>query len=583
MEPAHTFHQSDSRLEGEAFGGGGRGRLSRSQALVSALVLAALSLAYVRIFFGVDFADEAWYAANSYRYVLGDRPYVDEKNVTQQTSSVLLYPFTWAWSTAIGREGIILYFRHLYVGFCLALAAVLWLALHRIVPGRAYLPVAATMPVALLPLGIPSLSYNTLACGGFLAGSFGVLAACLRSSPALAAGSALLHGVAVFAYPPLILPVTVQLGLAAGFLRPGRRVLVALAAPVAASCLGLLALFLSAGVGVVRGAVSDSSEYIGHAGGGEKLHQVVEGVSEGFPWGLVAVVLILLAWLLRSRVPSLAAFLLVLLVVAAKPPGEVTTATSTMLVGNYSLLAVGLYPFIRGSPYARPLLAAVWLPAIAAGTLVAYSSANGAINFGLGSAPGAVVTLLFVAAATEQILGRAGPARAVSVAAVSLVLGVLFVLQWLDVYRDGPIGEMTVRIEEGPYKGLRTTPIKMRFLDEVAGVVEPLDESSSVLFYDEFPAGYLLTRARPRTSLVWTHPAGVYANYKVAGYRAILFAHFRRTEPPDFVVQVRRGPLQGAWLWRVPYVDGDPMMSFLARRYEPVGGRNLVLYARAAG
>ncbi len=59
-------------------------RLGRG--LLATFVSAAIALGYWRLFYGVDFTDEAWYVAVPYRFVLGGTPYVDELSVPQTTA-----------------------------------------------------------------------------------------------------------------------------------------------------------------------------------------------------------------------------------------------------------------------------------------------------------------------------------------------------------------------------------------------------------------------------------------------------------------------------------------------------------------
>ncbi len=61
-------------------------RLARRANLI--LSVAALA-AYVRLFFGVDFTDEAFYSALPHVFSLGARPYLDELNITQNAGVLL--------------------------------------------------------------------------------------------------------------------------------------------------------------------------------------------------------------------------------------------------------------------------------------------------------------------------------------------------------------------------------------------------------------------------------------------------------------------------------------------------------------
>jgi hypothetical protein len=56
--------------------------------LFSALIL----YHFFRLFFGVDFFDEAYWVAFQWRFSLGDRPYVDERSFHQNFVSLETVP-----------------------------------------------------------------------------------------------------------------------------------------------------------------------------------------------------------------------------------------------------------------------------------------------------------------------------------------------------------------------------------------------------------------------------------------------------------------------------------------------------------
>ena len=68
---------------------------SRQSLIVLAVAAGAGALVVAtviwRIHFGVDFTDESFYVAMALRFARGDRPFVDEVNLTQ-TASWLAHP-----------------------------------------------------------------------------------------------------------------------------------------------------------------------------------------------------------------------------------------------------------------------------------------------------------------------------------------------------------------------------------------------------------------------------------------------------------------------------------------------------------
>ncbi len=103
----------------------------RSGLAIAAVVVVA-GLTYGRLYYGVDFTDEAFYVAVPYRFVLGAQPLVDETNIVQQTPALLLYPFVALWNWLVGLEGIVLYARHLHFLFTAGVAATVFVSLRRL-------------------------------------------------------------------------------------------------------------------------------------------------------------------------------------------------------------------------------------------------------------------------------------------------------------------------------------------------------------------------------------------------------------------------------------------------------------------
>ena len=98
-----------------------------------AIAIAAVAVTWRRLFFGVDLSDEGFSVALAYRMVLGAKPFVDEINPLQ-TAQFFVFPFAkvYVW-LAGGSSGIVLFARHLYLAWVVAVAAVCWLGFRRVV------------------------------------------------------------------------------------------------------------------------------------------------------------------------------------------------------------------------------------------------------------------------------------------------------------------------------------------------------------------------------------------------------------------------------------------------------------------
>jgi hypothetical protein len=140
------------------------------------LSLAVLALVCViatawRLPYGVDLGDEALNVAIPYRFVLGDRPYVDEINPTQ-SAAFFSYPFVRVFVEASGgTEGLVLFLRAAWLALTIGLAYGIFAAL-RARFGAAQALLAGLLAIVWLPLGSATLSYNTFASGLYVLGVF---------------------------------------------------------------------------------------------------------------------------------------------------------------------------------------------------------------------------------------------------------------------------------------------------------------------------------------------------------------------------------------------------------------------------
>lgn len=543
---------------------------------VALVIAAVVGLTYWRLYYGIDFTDESFYVVLPYRLVLGARPFVDETSVTQQSAALLVYPLVRAYHAIAGATGIVLFVRHLQFLLSLLVATTVAVSLRRVLDGsRAAL--VAVAAVAFVPFDIHSLSYNTLASGLFTAGCLLGFNATKEPRGLTFAAAAACGGLAAFAYPPLAGAVAVVCVTWIALAR-GRRgyatswALVALVLPVG----GLAALFGSAGVHRVVADYRNSSRYLGQGGGLDKIAAAASHQWTTFRlWYLVLIALALLALTWRRR-RAAAAVLLLLLPLLAWPPRAGFYTASLEYVAHYGWLALPLYPAVSRRPGAGALLVAVWLPALVAGSTTAYSSANGGVNFGIGFFPATIVTTVFLTWALEET----GLPRWVSTAPALCVLGMLLFTS-IPVYRDGTVNTLRARIHGGAYAGLLTSVRKRAFLTLLRRDLAGLGPRCRILFFNDFPAGYLLTDARPDTNGAWT---ATVAPADVASYQGALLRYYRRRGFPDVVVLMRRIPYGAPTSARIEhYRPGEPLLAALRqRRYRPIAVRlDYVVYLAA--
>jgi len=530
-------------------------RRSLERGALAAFALAALALGYWRIYYGVDFTDEAWYVAVPYRFVLGGKPYVDELSVPQTTTAVVLTPFVWLYHALVGRTGLILFVRHLHFLIATGVGFAVWSSLKR-AAGAGIATLAAVAAFAFVPFDIPSVSYDSLGSGLFTAGSLLGFLALSRPRARLSAGICL--GFAAFAYPPLVLAVSASCVLRLLLLRRGWRgeaigvTLPALGIPA----LGFAALGALAGPHRVASDYRRSSHFLGQAGGLAKLQLIGTHLRLTLPlWYLLAAALLCLAWTWARGWGRIAALLVVLLPLTTLPPRLTTFSTSLDFVAHAGFLALPLFLLLRKRRDAVELFLVVWVPGLVGGLVTSYSSANGGVNFGVGFFPAVIVTFVFGAWSIDGLLGARRPlalAPAATVTALLLYFGIV------PVYRDAPLSTLDARVSTGPYAGLLTNRAKRAFLVTLGRDLAGVNAGCTIAFFNDFPAGYLLTAARPDTSAVWT--ATVPRRLTFA-YHEDLVRYYARHGFPDVIVLMRTIPFAlPRSARREHYAAADPLI-----------------------
>jgi hypothetical protein len=543
-------------------------RRLRWSVLSAACVVLVVGASYWRLRYGVDFTDEAYYVAVPYRFVLGARPFVDETTTAQQTAGLLVYPLVAAYHAAFGLDAIVLFGRQLHLLFSAGVAACVFLGVRAFVATTADALIPALLAIAFVPFGLPDISYDTLGSGFFLAGSLlgiGYLAARQRRW-LVAAG--FLHGLAIFAYPTFAVPALVYLALLARVSTGrGEAVVPAFAGAAAVPVASLAAVIAQAGVGRVRTEYSQAMTFGGQGGGVRKAVTVVEDLAQTVvhaPLGLAALALVVAYW---RRRPVVAVWLLPLLPMLLVPWGDIHGSAGALdYMTIYGAVGLALFLLVGRETRLRTGFLVAFPPALVGGLATSWTSNNGAIVFGLGFAPAAVLTSLLLAAAWSRARDSAygeGAPEASSFVTGGVALMVLLALQFTYVYRDASVRRLGSEIHGGPYAGLYTTRGRKQF---VAALTTDLLRFSPpgcrILFYDNFPAGYLLSRSKPDTNAVFTLSV---APNKIPAYRQVLLRYYdAHGGLPDVVVRLTEIPGEGRGP-RSSYDPGDPLDRLVER------------------
>lgn len=540
-------------------------------------LVAVATLTYARLFFGVDFTDESYYIAVPLRFAMGARPLIDETSLVQQTSGLLLYPFFKIYISVFGFDGIVLFARHLHLLFSAAIAAAIFAALRPVWADVLLRSLLASAAVVCVPFGIHGLSYNTFGAGFLAAGMFLGFAWLFDGRRRYIVTSGLAQGLAVFVYPPLAIAVTCSFAVI--YVSSRHRVVRGLRTGVLTTAVIVMAafvFFIHEGFATLLD-ILDKTQVYGEKGGGiAKVGSVASFLSATFTQKAAAfIALILLFFCYRWRRQYAFIPLLALLVIAL-PLGSLNESwASNAFVTNFALFGPVVFLLVRHEQVARVLFAVVWLPSAVAGFITAYSSANGGPNLGIGLFPASVATLTLLALAIQRV-GTPVPGSVREIAAVASTatfVSVCLAMQYLNVYRDAPIGELTTRVRGGAFSGLLTTPDTRASLEEIETDLRAVSgKRCSIVFYDTFPAGYLLDAGKGLTNETWL---GDVPTGRRTAYQALLIEYYARNlSMPDVVVRVSRVPLGNAAGVSRAYLASEPReLLFAEPRYAVVRER----------
>ena len=146
------------------------------------------------------------------------------------------------------------------------------------------------------------------------------------------------------------------------------------------------------------------------------------------------------------------------------------------------------------------------VPAMCAGVVTAYASANGFVSAWVGVAPTVMIACIATGLSARSPVARSVGRKGVWLGAASVVVVITagLVFQWVAAYSEAPMRQLTARVQSGPYRGLLTTPERRAFVQglsaDIGAVARPSDR---IQVLGLSPAGYLLSPVPPAGASVW--------------------------------------------------------------------------------
>lgn len=477
-----------------------------SAVVLLGVTVAALAVTALRLRNGVDLGDESFYVVFPWRVVLGARPFIDDLDL-HQTAGLLTVPLVWIWLHLRGSTtSLIPFMRVMWFTFVCTVAFSGYSFMSRFMP-RALAFAASTLFVIAIPFGIPTLSYNTLGAGLLTMGLALLAMDAVDGSThwfrTLPAAVALV--IAAFAYPPLVVAACVAaVCFAIASVRKGR---LGAALTFGVAFLGLLGI-IGCLMLVYVGPQQLLTVWRFSSGPGRDIGDIQRVLLMGKQGArLAGVSLIAQALLLavavglsgkhpNSRLAILFLPLLAVLTVNHFFEGHVLYWTTSF--GLFSLVLLVYEPAGSGLRRAAVVIAPA---AIVAGGLTAVASTNLFMNAGLGLTP--LLLLAFpLVYRTAMPSGSAWETNPLVMWTETVAFGALVVvvaaISWSAIYADGQPPTLTAVVDSGPWRGMRTRPEVVRFMESVSkNLTGRRSADGRLLVYPGYPGVYLLSGLRP--------------------------------------------------------------------------------------
>lgn len=533
------------------------------------VLFAVISGVFYRLYFGVDFTDEAFYIVIPYRFAMGATPFIDEINLLQ-TASFIFIPFIKIYYWIVGStEGIVLFTRRFYLTYMILISSLTYFYFKRFIRWQVALLISFTC-VAFIPYNVPSFSYNTLSYSLFTLGCITAIGIIFNNDrPYYFLLSGLCHGLAVLAYPTILIPSLIFLIIIVFIKKLKAFFYYVLGGLLIAGV--LLPLVFQAGPDNLVGVYTYFRSFGVQGGSVDKLINTILAFWNTYPYKVSIISSLVVVYLSYKLNYKSAIYVLLLLPILPLLPllkGSYISA-SLLYISYYALLAPYLLLFFGKDQKVRQVFWVLWVPSFIAGLTFAWSSSNGYIAAGLGFFQGSLVTAYFIYRLLSGLqISKSKFHEIIQIISPIMILVTLVCFQYTSVYRDDPIPELNTRVLAGPYSGMFTTTEKNQYLTELSDDLESISKPElKVLFYDRFPAGYLLTSMIPATNTCWLQPVNVFPNLN----RQLNVDYYNKYDmEPDIVVRMKKVFYSAQETNELVYPPNDSLNNMVESQYKEI-------------
>jgi len=473
-----------------------------------------LIIAYVRIYYGIDFTDEGYNIAMPYLFTKGQTPFVDEI-LAHQGGSLLIQPFLSVYLKIVGdTDGIVLFSRHLFFAFSATSSLALFLIIKRFY-NTASAVFATVVHLLYVPFSLYCLHYNYLGSTFFLL--FLLLITLSNYTFLISLLIAVCAGLSCLTYPTFAVPIFIAYVYC--FFRRDRsskEKAILLATTVAMASVFFISIASYGFKNIVN--VFEVARSANIWGGEDKkflllisqIRSYIEPLTGTIKYFYILAVLFLVHFfLIKKKLLKLNLLLTLIIGITffyfyfyykyRRDTFYISLIFPLLLLTLLTNLATH---FINNNHKAyrrsQVLNAIMILISTIAGVITAYTSANGLPNFGVGG-----YAALFIGVITVFFRLTENKKWPSALFFSSSIIIPLFVFGPLIAYRDVTPLNMNATIQSGPFYGLKTSVEKKKLLELIQNTLDHFrSDSKTVLFYD-FPAGYLMLENPPRTNSTW--------------------------------------------------------------------------------
>lgn len=495
----------------------------------------------IKCFYGFCWSDETFYISTAYRFFSGDSVFKHEW-FPSQLSGVLLLPFMAIYILIVGSaSGIILYFRILYVIFALISAITVYTILSKDKSG----PIAMVSAVCTLfysHLNIATLSYYTISFHCFLLSMLLLYHFCNSKANKHLIISGVLFGLSVLALPTLAVAYFVILFvifallfiLKLSFIPNNFRKMYSSIEPVRIVIFTFMGIVIPAVAFLffllTNVSVPDFINAIPYVLSDEEhvtsiifpIRKFFIGINEVYgKYAYIGYLLILLTFILNKRIK--------------KPIKQFIFLFDIVLFVIYSYFSFGHTGYIQTAIclFALPLFfiterkdVKAFFTFFSGGMIFAlvysYSSNGFLYVLSIGHFIASIGAIIFVCDFTQELVedNEINPLmeqkiyRPIVITVSMLILAYVSLttvtLRITNIYRDAPLGNLSVKITQGPARGLYTTAEHDELYRNVYNTItnecqsSNLGKESGYIFITKLlPFGYMCTDLKCAAPTTW--------------------------------------------------------------------------------